>query len=59
MIQSGDANPPVMWSAEFTAMGIKCTAIQRLEARLLEQGKLDPREVSAAHVAQHAHHSGQ
>ncbi len=56
MIQSGDANPPVMWSAEFTALGIKCTAIERLEARLIEQGKLNPHEIAVAPAQAHAHH---
>lgn len=46
MIQSGDTSPPVMWSAEFAARGIKCTAIERLESRLIEQGKLSPREIT-------------
>jgi len=46
MIQSGDANPPVMWSADFAALGIKCTAIERLEARLIEQGKLNRQELN-------------
>jgi hypothetical protein len=47
MLQTGDTDPPVMWSGQFRELGIKCTSIERLENKLIAQGKLDASQINA------------